>query len=147
MKNIFGNFDLVPENEKGYVAELEKEFNTSLPPIFKAFCQTFVLNSLKPDENHHIFHLDENLAFDEIESDLRNLMKSYLNESDYIKESKMFKFATSEIHSGGILISLEGDYIDKVFVDIENESNRFTLVAESIFDFITQIQQYDYSNE
>lgn len=147
MKNIFGNFELVPEIEKGYVEDLEKEFNIILPPIFKAFCQTFILNSLKPDEGHHIYHPDENLAFDEIEYDLRNLMKSFLNESDYIKESKMFKFATSEIHSGGIVISLEGKDIDKVFIDIENESTRFTFVAESIFDFITQIQQYDYSNE
>ncbi len=147
MKNIFGNFDLVPQNEKGYVEELEKEFNISLPPVFKTFCKTFILNSLKPDEGHHIFHPDENLAFDEIKYDLRNLMKSYLNESDYIKKFEMFKFATSQIHSGGILISLRGKNIDKVFVDIENESGRFRFVAESIFDFITQIQQYDYSNE
>ncbi len=42
MSNLFGNFQLVPDQEKGYVEALEKKYNIMLPPVFKAFNQFFL---------------------------------------------------------------------------------------------------------
>lgn len=146
MRNIFGNFDLVPENEKGYIEELEKEYGISLPPIFKVFCQTFVLNSLKPNENHHIFHPDEELGFDGFEFNLKELLGYYQEVGEPHSQRKMIPIATSSLHSGGICICYDNQNKDKIYVNDEMSDDDFTQVATDILDFISQIGQFNFSN-
>ena len=140
-KNIFGNFDLVPENEKGYVVELEKEFNISLPPVFRAFCQTFILNALKPDENHHIIHPNEELGYEGFQKTLRQRLTIYLNAGDYYKSHEMLPIATSGIHAGGICVSIEND---SIYVLNEMTDERFVKISDNILNFIKELYQLNY---
>ena len=146
MKNIFGNFDLVPKNEKGYVEKLEQEYDIFLPPIFKVFCQTFILNSLKPNNNHHLFHPDEELGFDGFEFNLKDLLGLYQEVGEPHFSRKMIPIATSSVHSGGICVCYGYENIDGVFVNDEMSDNDFVQIATNIFDFVSQIQQFNFSN-
>lgn len=147
MKNLFGNFELVPENEKGYVEELEKEFDISLPPVFKAFCQTFVLNSLKPDKDYRIFHPDEELGFYGFDFKIKELLDYFQEVGEPHSERKMLPIAISSIHSGGICVCLKSNSdIDKIFVNDEMSDDEFVEVSSDIFDFISQLDQFNFKS-
>ncbi|MBK6264770.1 SMI1/KNR4 family protein [Marivirga sp. S37H4] len=143
MNNIFGNFELVPNEQKGYVDELEKEFNVSLPPIFKTFCQTFVLNSLTPNENHHVIHPNEDLGYEGFRKSLVDRLKVYSNTGDYYQNDRMLPIITSGIHNGGICVSLDND---EIYVLNEMTDERFVKISKNIFEFISQLQQISFLN-
>ena len=144
MKNLFGNFQLIPNDQKGYIEELEKKYNISLPPIFKAFNQTFIINSLKPDQDHHLYHLDEELGFEKFDFSIIEIIKLYLDVGEPHKTYKMLPIATSSMHSGGICVCLDDLNNDKIFINDEMSSEQFTLIANDILDFISQIKQFNY---
>lgn len=146
MKNIFRNFDLVPENEKGYVTELEEEFNISLPPVFKAFCQTFFLKSIRPSDSHYLLYQDEEVGFEAFEQSIEELISVYLEQGEYYQQSKMLPIATSGIHSGGICVGLDGASKDKIFVNNEVYANRFQLISDNILDFTTKLYEVHFDD-
>ncbi len=144
MINIFGNFRLTSLEEKQKIEELEKKYKNHLPPIFKVFCQSFIINSLKADKDHQLYHPDEELGFEKFDYNLDQLMKYYLEVGEPHITKKMMPIATSAIHSGGICICLEGENQDKVYINDDMSSEQFVLIAQNIFDFISQLKQFNF---
>lgn len=140
--NLFGNFQLVPENKRGNVQELENKQNVSLPPLFKIFCGIFQLESLQADEGFRIYHPDEELGFYGFDFSLDELLGYFLEVGEPHTHRKMIPIATSEIHSGGICVCFEEGNIDKIFVNDEMSDDGFIEVASNIFDFICQLKQF-----
>ncbi|MFQ3576823.1 MAG: SMI1/KNR4 family protein [Cytophagales bacterium] len=139
MSNIFST--LVLEQNPAYVDELEAKYNIQLPPIFKAFVQTFEFGKFVPRPNHHIIHPNEDLGYEGFRLNLNERFDVYLNTGSYYQNDKMLPIITSGIHNGGICVSLNND---KIYVLNEMTKERFIEVSNNIFSFIAQLQQINY---
>jgi hypothetical protein len=60
MSNIFSTLTL--EQNPAYVDELEAKYHIQLPPIFKAFVQTFEFGNMNPSPQHLIIHPNQDIA-------------------------------------------------------------------------------------
>jgi len=137
--HIFGT--LILEQNPAYVDELEVKYNIQLPPIFKAFVQTFEFGKFNPIPQHHIIHPDEDLGYEGFRLNLQERIEVYLKTGNYYQNDKMLPIITSGIHNGGICISLNND---QIYVLNEMRDERFVKVAINIFSFVSQLQQINY---
>ncbi len=144
MKNIFGNFQITFESKQSDITELERKYEINLPPIFRLFCETFVLNSLKPDTDHHIFHPNEELGFDGFGFSLNELLEYFQNVGEPYQKMKMLPIATSSIHSGGICVCFDSENMDKIFQNDEMANDGFVEIGKNIFDFVKELEQFKY---
>lgn len=147
MSNIFAQFKLVPEIKKGYVSDLEKQYEIDLPPIFKSFCETFLIESLEATEKHDIYHPDEELGFDRFLFCLKEIINYFQEIGEPHETYGMMPIANSTIHSGGINICIKGENKDKIYINDEMCSEQFRIIAPNIFNFVSQIKMYNYSED
>lgn len=142
--NIFGA--LVLEQNPKYVNELEAKYNIQLPPIFKAFVQTFEFGKMNPSPQHKIKHPNKELGFGGIENNLQNKFIAYTESGEYYLEKQMFPIIQSGIYSGGFCLGLIGENIDKIYLYTEDWDNKFELVADNILQFISQLKEVHWDN-
>jgi SMI1-KNR4 cell-wall len=137
--HIFANLSL--EKNPQYVDELEIKYSIKLPPIFKAFVQTFEFGKFNPSPQHLIIHPNKDLGYDGFEHSLERKITIYNEAGEYFQTPKMFPIATSGIYGGGFCVGLEGDFIDKICVNFETIENKFEVIAPNILQFIAELKE------
>jgi len=143
-KNIFST--LVLEQNPSYVEELEKKYNIELPPIFKAFVQTFEFGRLDLSPEHTIIHPNEDLGFDGMDINLEDKFKAYIEVGDFFQTPKVFPIIPSGIYSSGFCIGLSGQNIDKVLVNYGTIENTFEVVELNILTFISKLKEVHWDS-
>jgi len=125
--HIFATLSL--EQNPGYVDELETKYSTILPPIFKAFVQTFEFGKFNPTPQHVIIHPNRDLGFDGMENNLENKFIAYTGAGDYYQEPKVFPIIPSGIYAGGICLGVSELNKDSIFLYVDglHEKIRFIL--------------------
>lgn len=142
--NIFGNLSL--EQNPKYVDELEAKYSIKLPPIFKAFVQTFEFGKFNPSPQHLIIHPNKNLGFDGMESNLENKFIAYAEAGDYYQAQKVFPIIPSGIYASGFCVGLSNENADKIFVNFETIENKFDVLASNIFQFISELKEVHWDS-
>ena len=142
--NIFSTLSL--EQKKQYVDGLEAKYSIKLPPILKAFVETFEFGKFTPSPQHLIIHPNNDLGFDGMESNLENKFIAYTEMGDFFQVPKVFPLIPSGIYSSGFCIGLTGESIDKVLVNFETIENKFEVVAPNILQFIAQLKEVHWNS-
>lgn len=142
--NIFGTLSL--EQNPKYVDELEEKYSIKLPPIFKAFVQTFEFGKFNPTHEHFIIHPNEDLGYDGMEENLENKFIAYTTVGEYFQVPKMFPIIPSGIYGGGFCIGLTGENTDKLFLYVDGANEIFRQIAPDIFQFIKQLKEVHWDN-
>lgn len=120
--------------DKFDLSRVEEEKEISFPPIFRLFLETFELRLMSTNMFIAYFP-DQEVGFDEFQSNLKTNIDVYKSEFSY-SESSMLPFASSGIHGGGICVCLNGLNSDKIFVNDEMVDGRFRLIADNVFEFV-----------
>lgn len=139
MSNIFGT--LVLEQNPAYVEELEAKYNIKLPPIFKAFVQTFEFGKFNPSPQHLIVHPNQDLGYDGFNQSLETKFTIYQEQGDYFQKDNMMPIASSGIFGSGICVCLQGENKDMLFVNTETIENKFEVIASNILQFISELRE------
>ncbi len=142
--NIFGT--LVLEQNPAYVDELEEKYNIQLPPIFKAFVQTFEFGKMNPSPQHLIIHPNKDLGFDGMEDNLENKFIAYTDSGDYYHVPKVFPIIPSGIYAGGFCVGLSSENKDKILVNFETIENKFEVIATDILHFIAELKEVHWDS-
>lgn len=137
--NIFATLSL--EQNPAYVEELEAKYNIQLPPIFKAFVQTFEFGKFNPSPQHIIIHPNQNLGYDGFNQSLETKFTIYQEQGDYFQKDSMMPIASSGIFGSGICVCLQGENKDILFVNTETIENKFEVVAPNILKFIAELKE------
>lgn len=143
-KNIFST--LVLEQNPSYVEELEKKYNIELPPIFKAFVQTFEFGKFEPKPEHIIIHPNEDLGFEEMDNNLEDKFKAYTEIGDFYQTPKVFPIIPSGIYSSGFCVGLSGDNTDKILINYGTIENTFEIVSPHILDFFSKLKEVHWDS-
>lgn len=138
MKNIFST--LVLEQNPSYVEELEKKHSIELPPIFKAFVQTFEFGKFNPTPQHEIIHPNNELGFDGFEHTLEEKINIYNNTGDYYQEQGLLPIIPSGIYAGGICLGISDEIKDKIFLYVDGLNEKLRLISPDILQFIKQLK-------
>lgn len=127
-----------PLRDNDDIGALESQYNISIPPIFKLFCQSFawkteVLNGKE-------FHYYPNLTGGEIIFPYTNL-ESHLSSTrggtdTEIDENKVILLANNRF---GIFVGTMGDQVDKVLLRTRSIEGSFTVIADNVFEFLRGI--------
>jgi hypothetical protein len=136
--NIFGT--LILEQNPQYINDLEAKYNIQLPPIFKAFVQTFEFGKMNPSPQHLIIHPNQDIAFDGFQITLEKYINSYLEQGDYYLVPNVLPFAISGLTSG-ICVGLSGDNTDKILINFGKIENTFEVIAPNILQFIAELKE------
>ena len=137
--NIFATLSI--EQNPAYVDELEVKYNIQLPPIFKAFVQTFEYGILKISPQHIIIHPNRDLGYDGMEGNLENKFIAYKESGDFFQVPKAFPIIPSGIYGSGFCVGLTGEYTDKILVNFETIENKFEVIAPNILQFIAELKE------
>ena len=143
MKNIFGY--LLLEQNPNYVGELEEKYNIQLPPIFKAFVQTFEFGKLETEPKHSLKHPNEELGFGGLETHLENKFIAYSEIGDYYQTDMMLPIIPSGIYAGGICLGLKDENADGIFLYTEDWDEKFELISENILKFVSELRQVHWN--
>jgi len=135
--NIFGTLSL--EQNPKYVDELEERYSIKLPPIFKAFVQTFEFGKFNPSPQHKIVHPNKELGYEGFDNTLEEKINIFFEQGDYFQEPRIFPVITSGMYPGGICVGMDEDNKDKVFLYIGHLE--LLLIAPDIFQFIKQLRE------
>jgi len=139
MNNIFST--LVLEQNPAYVNELEFKYNVQLPPIFKAFVQTFEFGKINLLPQHILIHPNKDLGFDGMEDNLENKFIAYKEAGDFFQLPKVFPIIPSGIYASGFCVGLSGDNVDKILVNFETIENKFEVITSNILRFIAELKE------
>ncbi|HEY8898679.1 MAG TPA: SMI1/KNR4 family protein [Niastella sp.] len=142
--NIFATLSL--EQNPQYVGELEAKYSIKLPPILKAFLETFEFGKLTPSPQHTILHPNRDLGFDGMEDNLENKFIAYTEAGDYFQAPKVFPIIPSGIYGSGFCIGLTGENTDKVLINFETIENKFEVIAPNILQFIAQLKEVHWDS-
>ncbi len=143
-KNIFST--LVLEQNPSYVEELEKKYNIELPPIFKAFVQTFEFGKFEPTPKHRILHSNEKIGYDGFELTLEKYIQVYQDQDDLYINEKLLPIAVSGFYHFGICLGIGKDNTDKIILFEHNYDNGLTLIANNILEFISQLKEVHWDS-
>lgn len=141
-RNIFST--LVLEQNPSYVEELEKKYNIELPPVFKAFVQTFEFGKFEPSPNHDIIHSNEKIGYDEFNTSLEKSMEVYLNQDTIYTKQKTLPIIISGFYHYGICLNLDKHNADKII--LFEDYDKHTLVANNILEFISQLKEVHWDS-
>lgn len=141
-KNIFST--LVLEQNPSYVEELEKKYNIQLPPIFKAFVQTFEFGKFEPTPKHKIMHSNEDIGYDGFGLNLEKDIKIYFNQGDTYTKPKVLPIITSGFYHYGICLGIDNNNADKIFLFEDPEE--ITLIANNILEFTSQLKEVHWDS-
>lgn len=136
MSNIFGT--LVLEQNPQYVDELEAKYNIQLPPIFKAFVQTFEFGKFNPTPEHWIKHPNEDIGYEGFDNTLEDKINIYFDQGDYYQAHEILPIITSGFYPGGICLGLNNNE-DQIF--LYKDSDELLLIASDMFQFIKQLKE------
>jgi hypothetical protein len=142
--NIFAT--LVLEQNPAYVDELEAKYNIQLPPIFKAFVQTFEFGKFNPSPQHLIIHPNKDLGYDGFTQTLERKFSIYQEQGEYFQKDKMMPFASSGIYGSGICVCLNDENKDKIFINTETIENKFEPIATNILQFISELKEVHWDS-
>jgi hypothetical protein len=142
--NIFSTLSLEPNPQ--YVNELEAKYSIKLPPILKAFVQTFEFGKCTPSPQHLIIHPNSDLGFDGMEGNLEEKFIIYTELGDFFQVPKVFPLIPSGIFGSGFCIGLAGENIDKVLINFETIENKFEVIAPDILQFIAQLKEVHWDS-
>ena len=148
------NFDDVVPFKK-----MEEKYGLVLPPIYKLFLEFFdgvsIIQEkiLLPKTNNDIractsfrYKSDPEVGIMNFISDLEMAYESWIGLDERIQNRGMFPIATSGIHSGGIVVGTKNNDADKIFIDTDYKE-RFIFVANNIFEFVREIEQFEIQKE
>ncbi|MFK7900273.1 MAG: SMI1/KNR4 family protein [Cyclobacteriaceae bacterium] len=136
-KNIFST--LVLEQNPSYVEELEKKYNIELPPIFKAFCQTFKYGKFNPSPKHDIEHTNDDIGYTGIELNLEECILVGLDEPEMYVDLNLFPIIVSGYYHFGICLGFGKDNADQIL--LYQDHDNLALVANNILEFIRQLNE------
>jgi len=142
MSNIFAT--LVLEQNPSYVEELEKKYNITLPPVFKAFCQTFQYGKFKPTPKHDIIHTNEYIGYEEFGDNLEGEIKICFGEPELYAEKKFLPIITSGYYHFGICLGFGKENADQIL--LYEDHNKIILVANNILEFISQLKEVHWDS-
>jgi hypothetical protein len=142
--NIFAT--LILEQNPAYVDELEAKYNIQLPPIFKAFVQTFEFGKFNPSPQHIVIHPNKDLGYDGMEENLENKFIAYNEAGDFFQVPKAFPVIPSGIYGSGFCVGLFGEHTDKILVNFETIENKFEVIAPNILQFISELKEVHWDS-
>lgn len=137
MRNIFSILTL--EQNPAYVDELEAKYNIQLPPIFKAFVQTFEFGKINPDPQHMVRHPNKELGYEGFDLTLEESIRIYFEQGQYYQKEKILPIITSGMYSGGICLGINTLNTDKII--LHKDYDEFPLIASDILQFIKQLKE------
>lgn len=137
-RNIFST--LVLEQNPSYVEELEKKYNIELPPVFKAFVQTFEFGKFQPLPEHKIIHPNEEICYDGFLYTLEENMDLYKDYNELYVQPKLLQIANS-CYQNGICLDIENDKI-LLYKDIKD----YVVISENILHFFSQLKQVHWDS-
>ena len=146
--NPFQHFEIRPD--KKHVSELEEKFQIQLPPLFKLFNETFILESFKQPnlDGFWVNYPDEEVGFSDFECSLEFNINNYIEQyAPNEMLSGLMPFATSGIYHNGICVGLEGIYRDKICIQIEINNWEVKVINENIFEFIQDLVYVDHRTD
>lgn len=144
MSNIFST--LVLEQNPAYVDELEAKYNIQLPPIFKAFVQTFEFGKFNPSPQHKIIHPNKELGYNGFEHSLEKKIKIY-NDPDFeYKDLSILPIIPSGIYQYGICVGLEKEKKDAIYLYVDGASEILRLIAPNVLQFISEFKEIHWDN-
>jgi hypothetical protein len=143
-KNIFGC--LILEKNSNYVEELEVKYEIQLPPIFKAFVQTFEFGKFNQTPEHFIKHPNKELGYDGFDLTLEENIKIYFEQGEYYQKDQVLSFATSGIFGSGFCVGLNHENKDKILINFETNENKFEVIAPNILQFIAELKEIHWNS-
>ena len=146
--NPFQHFEIRPD--KKHVSELEEKFQIQLPPIFKIFNETFILESFaQPNrEGFWVNYPDDEVGFSGFDCSLEFNIDNYLKEYAHNNIFKgLLPFASSGIYPSGICVGLEGANRDKICIQVEINNWEVKVINENIFEFIQDLVYVDHRTD
>lgn len=139
MSNIYST--LVLEQNPAYVDELEVKYNIPLPPIFKAFVQTFEFGKFNPSPQHRIIHPNKELGYTNFEHSLEKKFKIYSDVDFKYKQLGILPIIPSGIYQYGICVGLENEKKDAIYLYVDGVSETLRLIAPNILKFISEFKE------
>lgn len=144
MENIFAILSL--EKKASYIEELETKYRIQLPPIFRAFVRTFEFGKFNPSEKHRVIHPNDSIGYDGMELSLEGYINVYFDQDDLYTESKLLPFAMSGFYPFGICVGLGSDNLDKIILFEHNYDNGMKVIANDVFEFISQLEEVHWDS-
>ncbi|GAA3522701.1 hypothetical protein GCM10022393_41670 [Aquimarina addita] len=141
MKNIFST--LVLEQDPSYVEKLEKKYDIELPPVFKAFVQTFKFGEFEPTSQHDVIHKDEKIGYDGFNTSLERSIEVYNSQGEFYTKPKLLPIIISGFYHQGICLDLKKKP-DQIL--LMKDHNDLVLVANNILEFISQLQEVHWND-
>ena len=145
MSHIFST--LVLEQNPAYVDELEAKYNIQLPPVFKAFVQTFEFGKFVPRPEHKIKHPNNkhigSIAFD---LTLEEVLNVYLEQGDYYQSDKVLPIITSGIYASGICVGIADNNRDEITLYVAGIDEKLRLISPNILQFISELKEIHWDD-
>lgn len=142
MSHIFSK--LIIEDNPTYVEELEKKYNIQLPPIFKAFVQTFKFGEFNATPKHDIIHQDDKIGYDGFNDSLEAAIEVYNSQGEFYTNPKLLPVIISGFYHQGICLSLNDNNPDQIL--LVKDHNDITLVANHILEFTSQLKEIHWDD-
>jgi hypothetical protein len=144
MSNIFST--LVLEQNPAYVDDLEAKYNIQLPPIFKAFVQTFEFGKFNPSPQHKIKHPNKELGSIAFDLSLDEVLNVYLEQGDYYQNDKILPIITSGIYASGICLGASDNNKDTIFLYVAGIDEKLRVISPNILQFIAELKEVHWDN-
>lgn len=146
--NPFQHFSIRPD--KGEISALELSNGISLPPLFKVFNETFVLDSFQQPnrEGYWIVHPNPLTGFDDFSISIEFTIKNYL--AQYAGNAGLdgfLPFASSGMHAFGICVGLRDPFVDKVCLHFSSKDSDMTIINNNIFEFVQDLVYVNHQND
>jgi hypothetical protein len=144
MSNIFST--LVLEQNPAYVDELEAKYNIQLPPIFKAFVQTFEFGKFNPSPQHKIKHPNKDYGSIAFDLSLEEVLNVYIEQGNYYQNDKILPIITSGIYASGICVGISDKNMDTIFLYVAGIDEKLRMISPNILQFIAELKEIHWDN-
>ncbi len=141
MKNIFHT--LILERNPKYVELLEEKYKINLPPVFKAFVQTFEFGKFSPSSEHFVIHRDKDICYDDFELNLEENIRVFYDQDDLYTKPKLLPIMSSCYHFG-ICLGIGEKNADQII--LYKDIGHFQLISNNILEFITQLKEIHWDD-
>lgn len=142
--HIFATLSL--EKNPQYVDELEKKYSIKLPPIFKAFVQTFEFGKFNPSPQHRIKHPNKDLGSIAFDLNLDEVLNVYFEQGDYYQNDKLLPIITSGIYASGICVGISENNKDAIFLYVAGIDEKLRMISPNILQFIAELKEVHWDN-
>jgi len=142
--NIFGTLSL--EKNPQYVDVLEAKYNICLPPIFKAFVQTFEFGKFNPSPQHKIKHPNKDLGSIAFDLNLDEVLNVYVEQGDYYQNDKLLPIITSGIYASGICVGISDNNKDAIFLYVASINEKTRNISSNILQFIAELEEVHWDS-